>query len=134
MIDTNIIISAWLTPQGVVSKLLKRLVSEHKICICTFSIEELRRVAGRKFPDKLKTLDLFLHEFSFEILHTPSALPENLPAISDASDSPILATAMLEDIDILLTGDKKLASTKIDRPQILTPHELYKKQWSTFPA
>jgi predicted nucleic acid-binding protein len=45
----------------------------------------------------------------------------------DIYDYPILATAILEDIDVLITGDKDFAAVDIERPEILTPTEFLSK-------
>ena len=37
----------------------------------------------------------------------------------DVYDYPILATAILEDVDVLITGDKDFAVVDIDHPEIL---------------
>ena len=38
----------------------------------------------------------------------------------DAKNSPILATAIMESIDIFLTGDKDFLVLDIDMPEIMT--------------
>ncbi|MGI6145748.1 MAG: hypothetical protein ACOYED_08300 [Peptococcia bacterium] len=40
---------------------------------------------------------------------------------------PILVTALLSDVDILITGDKDFFDVDIDRPEILTPREYLEK-------
>jgi len=45
----------------------------------------------------------------------------------DEYDYPILSTAILEDVDILITGDKDFAVVDIDRPEILTPSQFLRK-------
>ena len=45
----------------------------------------------------------------------------------DVYDYPILATAILEDVDVLITGDKDFAVVDIDHPEILTPTEFLSK-------
>lgn len=45
----------------------------------------------------------------------------------DKKDLPILVSAILGDIDILITGDKDFARIEIDRPEILTPREFVEK-------
>ena len=42
------------------------------------------------------------------------------PSVRDQKDSPILATALIEDIDIFITGDKDFLVLEIDRPEIMT--------------
>lgn len=70
-------------------------------------IEELRLVTERKFPAKRKFLDRFFMELPFELVYTPKEPDLNeFPEMRDVKDSPILATAIMEGIDVFLTGDK----------------------------
>ena len=122
LIDTNIALSAVLSPDGYTADVLKFAIrDEHTICLCTFSIDELRLVVKRKFPDKMHALELFLSEFSYELLLTPAVLPQGLPSIRDANDLPILASAIMGDVDLLLTGDKDFDAVDVERPAILSP-------------
>lgn len=122
MIDTNIVLSAILSPDGRVADVLKFIVlQEHTVCLCTFSIEELRLVVKRKFALKEQALEAFLLNFSYEILLTPAVMPQNLPAIRDTNDLPILASAITGDVDVLLTGDKDFEAMELERPAILSP-------------
>jgi len=45
----------------------------------------------------------------------------------DMKDSPILATAMIENIDILVTGDKDLRVVESEYPEIMTMSEFVEK-------
>ena len=122
LIDTNIALSAFLSPDGRTADVLKFAIrAEHTICLCTWSIDELRVVVQRKFPDKMQALELFLLEFSYELLLTPAALPQDLPPIRDVNDLPILASAIMGDVDLLLTGDKDFDAVDVGRPVILSP-------------
>lgn len=128
LIDTNIALSAILWPNGRTADVLKFVVrKEFTICLCTFSIDEMRLVVKRKFPVNLQILEQFLSEFSYELLLTPSILPEGLPSIRDMNDLPVLASAIMGDVDILLTGDKDFDTVDIERPAILTPAKFM--QW-----
>ena len=122
LIDTNIALSAFLSPDGRTADVLKFAIhAEHSICLCTWSIDELRLVVKRKFPDKMHALELFLSEFSYELLLTPAVLPQNLPSMRDVNDLPILAAAIMGDVDLLLTGDKDFKTVHVERPTILSP-------------
>jgi putative PIN family toxin of toxin-antitoxin system len=122
LIDTNIALSAILSPGGRAADALKFAVRDgHTICLCTFSIDEMRLVVQRKFPGKAQALEQFLAEFSYELLLTPAVLPQNLPPIRDDKDLPILASAIMGDVDVLLTGDKDFDAVDVERPAILTP-------------
>ncbi len=120
MIDTNILISALFFPRSRVSAFLKSIMDAHSICIASFSITEMKRVAERKFPIEAETVDILLDELSYELLRTPHTMPD-LPKIRDVDDRPILASVILADVDILLTGDKDFDDVVIERPIIMTP-------------
>ncbi len=45
----------------------------------------------------------------------------------DTKDSPILATAIMEDIDVFLTGDKDFLVLDIEMPEIMTMSEFLQK-------
>lgn len=122
LIDTNIALSTILSPQGRTAEVLKfAILAGHVICLCTFSIDELRLVTKRKFSNKAHDLEMFLSEFSYDLLLTPTMLPPDMPQIRDVNDLPILASAIIGDVDILLTGDKDLDTVEIERPMILSP-------------
>ena len=84
-------------------------------------IEELRLVTERKFPAKRKFLDRFFMKLPFELVHTPKELDLNeFRERRDEKDSPILATAIMEGIDVFLTGDKDFLVLDVETPEILT--------------
>ncbi|MCM1253267.1 MAG: PIN domain nuclease [Clostridium sp.] len=96
--------------------------------MCDYVIEELRLVTDRKFPTKRKFLDRFFLELPFELVYTPKTLNLNeFPEVRDIKDSPILATAMMEEIDIFITGDKDFLVLDVDMPEIITMAEFLKQ-------
>jgi len=124
MIDTNVLISIIFFPSVQMNELKIKLCKNHTIVLCSHIVEELNRVTKRKFAHRLKDLDEFLTELPYEFVYTPSFLEKDkFPAIRDAYDYPILATAILEDVDVLITGDKDFAAVDIEHPEILTPTE-----------
>lgn len=128
MIDTNIIVSAMLFRNGSISALLKEIVLQYEICICTFAIEELKLVINRKFPNRIDEIDDFLNELSYELIYTPQKISFiDMPYVRDEKDYPILAAAMSADVDVLLSGDKDLLVVEIDRPEILDSKEFREK-------
>lgn len=128
MLDTNIFISMLFFPSKQTRELAKRLADRHQIVVCDYVIEELRIVTERKFPVKKKFLERFFLELPFELVYTPKMLDWNeLPEMRDAKDSPILATAIMEDIDVFLTGDKDFLVLDLEIPEILTMTEFLKK-------
>lgn len=128
MIDTNIFISMIFFPSNQTRELAKRLTNEHQIVVCDYVIEELRLVVERKFPAKRKFLESFFLELPFELVYTPKSLDlEIFPEMRDTKDSPILATAIMEDVDVLLTGDKDFLVLDVETPEILTMTEFLQK-------
>lgn len=124
MLDTNIFISMIFFPSDQTRKFAKQLTDNHQIIVCDYVIEELRLVTDRKFPSKRKYLDRFFLELPFELVFTPKLLDfGEFPKMRDIKDSPILATAILEDIDIFVTGDKDFLVLDVDAPEIVTMTE-----------
>ncbi len=121
MLDTNIFISMIFFPSAQTREMAKRLTDNHQIVICDYVIEELRLVTDRKFPAKRKFLERFFLELPFELVYTPKSLNLNeFPEMRDTKDSPILATAIMEGIDIFVTGDKDFLVLDVDIPEIIT--------------
>lgn len=124
MLDTNIFISMIFFPSAQTRELARRLTESHQIVVCDYVIEELRLVTERKFPAKRKFLDQFFMELPFELVYTPKELDLNeFPEMRDVKDSPILATAIMEGIDVFLTGDKDFLVLDVETPEILTMKE-----------
>lgn len=72
-------------------------------------------------------LDEFLTVLPYELVYTPEVMKENLFKIRDKMDYPVLNTAIIEDVDILVTGDKDFSDVEIEKPEILTPIEFAEK-------
>ena len=124
MLDTNIFISLIFFPSVQTRELARKLTESYQIVVCDYVIEELRLVTERKFPAKRKFLDRFFMELQFELVYTPKELDLNeFPEMRDVKDSPILATAIMENIDVFLTGDKDFSVLDVETPKILTMKE-----------
>ncbi len=129
MLDTNVFISMIFFPSAQTRELAKRLTDGHQIVVCDYVIEEMRLVVDRKFPTKRKCLNQFFRELPFELVYTPKAIDiSGFPDMRDVKDSPILATAILENIDVFITGDKDfLVLEDVESPEIMTMTEFLKK-------
>lgn len=128
MLDTNVFVSMIFFPSDQTRELARRLAVRHRIVVCDYVTEELRLVTERKFPMKRASLDRFFRELPFELVYTPQTLDLNeFPSVRDAKDSPILATAILEEVDIFITGDKDFLVLDIETPDIVTMAEFLEK-------
>jgi len=57
----------------------------------------------------------------FELAYTPEVLDiGQFPSVRDEKDSPILATAILENVDVFITGDKDFLVLDVEMPDIMT--------------
>ena len=62
------------------------------------------------------------------MVYTPKILDQDeFPTMRDVKDSPILATAILENVDVFITGDKDFLVLDIDMPDIVTMTEFLKR-------
>ncbi len=126
IVDTNILISAILFPNGKVAEVFSYLIKTHDLIISSYAIEECEKVFETKFPMKMNCLKEFFVDLSYELFQTPSKIDsKEYPEIRDAKDLPILASAIESDADILITGDKHFDDIKIHRPLIFTPNQYY---------
>ena len=64
---------------------------------------------------------------SFEYVYTPDEIDQELFEIRDVKDYPVLFTAIIEDVDVLITGDKDFSDIVIENPEIVTPAEFVER-------
>jgi hypothetical protein len=85
---------------------MKAVSFPHYGVVCDYSVDEMRRVYHRKFPDKLWQMDAFLSTMllSVKIISTPpeEESVEDEAAIRDIKDRPILRAAVKSDADVLI--------------------------------
>lgn len=125
-IDTNVLISAALSPNGTPYKAFLKAVSHpNKGLICDQNIEEMRRIFNRKFPNKISLYEHFISIalLSIELVSIPEEPNIDENSIRDVADRPILRAAIYGKADVLLTGDKDFLESGLTNPKIVTPTE-----------
>ena len=127
MLDTNILVSAFIFKSKNINELINKLSNEHKIIIASYCIDELKELIKTKFKVSEKALDEFLLTFPFDLVYSPSDVDQKLFKIRDEEDYIILYTAIIEDVDILITGDKDFKEVDIVKPEIMTIREFLDK-------
>ena len=131
MLDTNILISAGLFAGRYASNLTLRIADEFSVILSSQILAELNTVVELKFPDKKLALEKFLMQLSYETVYTPAGIDENLyPKIRDKKDYPILASAIIANVDVFITGDKDFGGLDLERPEVLTISEFEAKYLS----
>ena len=121
MLDTKIFISAIFFPTASTWRFLSVLSNNATIVLCDYIITEIRRINQKKFANRNIDLDSFLLKLPHEMVSTRLAeFIEGIPEIPDPKDSPILATAIAENVDVLVSGDKDFLVLDIPKPRIMT--------------
>ena len=127
MLDTNVLISALLFPGVKMNAMMNCIFTQHELVLSSYVVNELKSVIKRKFPQKELVIDKLLMVMSFEYVYTPDTLEEGLFNIRDIKDYPVLYTAIIENVDILITGDKDFSDIEIEKPEIMTPTEFMER-------
>lgn len=124
LIDTNVLISAALSANGVpFQAYIKAVTYPNHGLVCEQNIDEMKRIFYKKFPNRLAALDKFLSValLTLELVKIPTREDNLEMIIRDVDDRPILRAAIEAKVDILLTGDKDFLESGIENPRIMTP-------------
>ena len=124
MVDTNVIISGLLYPNSPMNSIMTYIMDQHKLLISSYVLTEFKDVIRRKFPSSISETDELLSKMNYELVYTPDTMDLEVFSVRDAADYPVLYTAIVENVDILVTGDKDLINVDIKTPIILTPRQL----------
>lgn len=127
MLDTNILVSAFVFKSKKMNELIYKLSVEHEIVICSYTIEELKELVNTKFKVTQKDLDEFLKDFPFILVYSPTTVENKLFEIRDKNDYIILHTAIIENVDVFITGDKDFNDIDIDKPEIMNVTEFLER-------
>ena len=128
MLDTNILISIIIFNSNKLKQMLIDICDKHTLVLSSYIIQELEEVTEKKFANKKKAMAKFLFNLPYELEYTPSTiLDEKSLSIRDIKDVPVLYSAIIADVDILITGDRDFEDINIEKPEIMTPNEFLKK-------
>jgi len=127
MIDTNILISALLFPSARMNTLMEIIIEKHQLLLSSYVVEELMQVTRHKFPHKMRAVDALLSRLPYELVYTPKEPMPGLFEIRDEKDYPVLYTAITDDVDVFITGNKDFTDIPLERPEIFTPALFFEK-------
>lgn len=112
LLDTNVLISAFINPKGSPAKLLKYWKSgEFNIAISDVLFEEFKEVIRRpRIKDKYRIAEEEIKEVEEAILEKAIFVPlaGMVKICRDPNDNAVLETAILANADYLITGDKDI--------------------------
>jgi len=119
MLDTDVLISMIIFPNKRFLQMLEFITQKHTLVLSSIVIDELIAVADRKFPAKKYIIESFLEKLSYEFIYTPHIIPKGLFEIRDINDYPVLYAAIIENIEIFITGNKDFSNVNIEKPEII---------------
>jgi len=124
-VDSNILVSALLSSKSAASQLLTLVLSDHRLVLCDYGLDEVAQVIRRKFPAAVSKWEVFLASLDCEIVHTPVDLDIVAgPDIRDAKDRPVLVSALVAQPDAFITGDADFHTPEIaEYLNVYTPRE-----------
>lgn len=103
------------------------IFANHQLVLSSYVVDELKNVVRRKFSGREIAINKLLMMMSFEYVYTPSEIESGLFDIRDVKDYPVLYTAIIEDVDILVTGDKDFSDIDIEKPEIMSPAQFMER-------
>ena len=127
MLDTNIIVSVFVFKSKMMNELIDELSKKHEIVICSYTLYELKELMDVKFKVSKRSLDIFLSNFPFDLVYSPENVEKKMFYIRDEEDYIILHTAIVENVDVFITGDKDFYDVKVERPEIMNATEFLNK-------
>lgn len=127
MVDTNVLISLLIFSSEKMNQMMEYIFHEHQLVLSSYIVGELKDVVKRKFPSKIEVVDILLAKMNYEYVYTPDNISGTIFEIRDVKDYPILYTAILEGVDILVTGDSDFADVDVEKPEIMTPAEFVER-------
>lgn len=118
LLDTNVLISAFVFG-GTSGKLLDELlISEHTLYISDYIDKEFKAKLEQKWPLKANQIYSLYRILSFYFCESTTKMLGNL---RDKKDIPVLSDALFHHIDVILTGDKDFLEADLEKPIIMSP-------------
>jgi putative PIN family toxin of toxin-antitoxin system len=127
--DTNVLVSAFLA-RGLCADLLRLVLSEHTLMSSEVVLAELRDVLSRKVRVPLKQIDAIE-----ALLRDQPIAPRPVTILElglvDADDEWVLASAVLAEADLFVTGDQGVLACTTPPLPLLNPRGCWEQLRST---
>jgi len=127
--DTNVLVSAFLA-RGLCADLLRLVLSEHTLVSSEVVLAELRDVLSRKGRVPLKQIDAIEALLRDQpIAPRPATILEQ--GLVDDDDEWVLASAVLAEADLFVTGDQGVLACTTSPLPLLNPRGCWQQLRST---
>jgi predicted nucleic acid-binding protein len=123
MIDSNVLVSAIYNTNSTPARAVHDVCVNHELLLCDHIVAECYDVIERKFPQHTKVLDKLLTSLGYSLVVAPR---DGGAFISDPKDAPILNAAILEGVDVIISGDNHFLSLDLEYPKVMTPAQYLK--------
>jgi putative PIN family toxin of toxin-antitoxin system len=117
MIDSNVLVSAVYNPNSKPARAVRDACENHELILCDHIVAECYDVVRRKFSQHTPVLDKLLTSLGYSLVVAPRGGAD----ILDPKDAPILNAAIMENVDVIISGDNHFLSLGLERPKVLTP-------------
>jgi putative PIN family toxin of toxin-antitoxin system len=126
VLDTNVLVSALITPQGASAELLLELrAGAFELVVSPMLLAELDEVLHRRKFGRLVTtpqLDAYVELIRRESIVADDPGPSSEPIGADPDDEYLIDLARAARVDALVTGDASLLALR-DRVPVMSPRE-----------
>jgi predicted nucleic acid-binding protein len=129
LIDSSTLYS-YLAFDGKIKEMLDLVIRTHEVCTTDYIIEEIKQNLSKKTSSSsFEQILEHIRTYRQVSINIPSddyihLIPVAMNFIS-AKDSPILACALLPDVDVLITSDSEFHEIDVEGVLILTPRKAY---------
>ncbi len=126
LIDTNVLISAFITESSYCYDVIEHSIHEHELYYTTFVTTEFKRV----LKNNLHFAETIINELlkfieKFFVKGKTAVEIENI--CKDPNDNQLLADALANNIEVIITGDKDVLDLKNYKGiKIISPKEYWK--------
>lgn len=118
MLDTNVLISAFVFG-GKAGKLMNMLLeSEHELYVSEYIDNEFKDKLLLKWSDKAEKVYNLYRCLNIHFCISSHKLTGHL---RDPKDIPVLSDALYHNIDLILSGDKDFLDAGLEKPLIYSP-------------
>lgn len=128
IVDTNVLISFILKPDGIVGQVVDWILENGQLVFCIETFKELETRLWRPKFDRYLTLEerkLLLHDFEMSAIWVTIA--NELRFSRDPDDDKFIKTALVASAPILISGDNDLLDLSIEALEIITPRQFYEQ-------